>query len=289
MPLVLILLLALFAMTNEYTNLQSSFIVQWTPVDTDASTDEEPSPHSLTEKRISNSTENETEINPKFAKTKQSTMLPTSISSTQTTPYLYDARLEIDKRRDHLKLWCDERDSSPGFKSMNYRTGYVSKWGRSLGGVNFWSCFTPKCASTSFSVAVLAATGTVLNPPRPFLILRIHLGYITPKDYNGDVDLDAKWDDGRNKCPAKNKKCLHSYHEMPDQFKKMDPAKIDDPFTSVIFVREPMDRLVSAWKDKIHTYSSNFTKSFEKSYIHNILINNIIFSNNWKITIGTLI
>ena len=52
---------------------------------------------------------------------------------------------------------------------------------------------------------------------------------------------------------------------MPEQFKKMDPAKIDDPFTSVIFVREPMDRLVSAWKDKIHTYSSNFTKFFEKS------------------------
>ena len=167
MPLVLILLLALFAMTNEYTNLQSSFIVQWTPTD-------ETSPQSLTERKISNLTENETEINPKFAKTKQPTMLPTSISSTQTTPYSYDARLEIDKRRDHLKLWCEERDLSPGFNTMSFRTGYVSKWGRSLGGVNFWTCFTPKCASTSFSVAVLAATGTVLNSPSPDLILHIH-------------------------------------------------------------------------------------------------------------------
>ena len=166
MPLVLILLLALFAMTNEYTNLQSSFIVQWSPVD-ETSPADEPSPQPLTEKRISNSTENETEINPKFAKTKQPTMFPTSISSTQTTPYSYDARLEIDKRRDHLKLWCEERDLSPGFHTMSFRTGYVSKWGKSLGGVNFWTCFTPKCASTSFSVAVLAATGTVLNPPSP--------------------------------------------------------------------------------------------------------------------------
>ena len=157
-PLVLILLLALFAMTNEYTNLQSSFVVQWTPTD-------ETSPQSLTEMKISNSTENETEINPKFAKTKQPTMLPTSMSSTQTTPYSYDARLEIDKRRDHLKLWCEDRDLSPGFNTMSFRTGYVSKWGRSLGGVNFWTCFTPKCASTSFSVAVLAATGTVLTKP----------------------------------------------------------------------------------------------------------------------------
>ena len=57
----------------------------------------------------------------------------------------------------------------------------------------------------------------------------------------------------------KNKKCLHSFNEAPDSFKTMDQAKIDEPFTSVIFVREPMDRLVSAWKDKIHTYSSNFS------------------------------
>ena len=66
-------------------------------------------------------------------------------------------------------------------------------------------------------------------------------------------------DDGRNRCPVQNTKCLHSYNQMPQPFKAMDQAKIDDPFTSVIFVREPMDRLLSAWKDKIHTYSSNFT------------------------------
>ena len=162
-PLVLILLLALFAMTNEYTNLQSSFIVQWTP--TDESSPSSPIPQSLTGRgRMftgNNSTEKETERNPKIIKTtKQPTMLPTSISSTPTTPYSYDARLEIDKRRDHLKLWCEERNLNPGFRSMSFRTGYVSKWGKSLGGVNFWTCFTPKCASTSFSVAVLAATGT---------------------------------------------------------------------------------------------------------------------------------
>ena len=181
-PLVLILLLALFAMTNEYTNLESSLIVQWTPVDElRSSSPSSPIPQSL---RTENSTENETAINPKFTKTKKvtstltsttststtstSTTTTTSTSTTQTTAYSYDARLEIEKRRDHLKLWCKERDLNPGFRSMSFRTGYVSKWGKSLGGVNFWTCFTPKCASSSFSVAVLAATGIIYRPYSPW-------------------------------------------------------------------------------------------------------------------------
>ena len=174
-PLVLILLLALFAMTNEYTNLESSLIVQWTPVDElRSSSPSSPIPQSL---RTENSTENETAMNPKFAKTKKvtststtsttSTSTSTTTSTTQTTAYSYDARLEIEKRRDHLKLWCKERDLNPGFRSMSFRTGYVSKWGKSLGGVNFWTCFTPKCASSSFSVAVLAATGIIYRPYSP--------------------------------------------------------------------------------------------------------------------------
>jgi len=90
----------------------------------------------------------------------------TEVSSTaeslepETTLYSYNAEAEIEKRRESLKKYCEEKKKPPGFRTTpSFRTGYVSKWGISLGGVNFWSCFTPKCASTSFSVAVLAATG----------------------------------------------------------------------------------------------------------------------------------
>ena len=64
-----------------------------------------------------------------------------------------------------------------------FRMGYVSRYGHSLGNVDFWTCFTPKCASTSFSVAVLATTG-----------------YITKEHYQWDDSLlDTLWDKGRGR------------------------------------------------------------------------------------------
>ena len=38
-------------------------------------------------------------------------------------------------------------------------TDYISRYGVSNGGVHFWTCFTPKAASSSLTVAILAATG----------------------------------------------------------------------------------------------------------------------------------
>ena len=50
--------------------------------------------------------------------------------------------------------------------------------------------------------------------------------------------MDQKWDEGRNKCPTGNDKCLHSFGLMPFELRKMN----SDLFTSITFVREPMDR-----------------------------------------------
>ena len=197
-PLLLILLFALIAMKIEYTNFVQWTPADERPPSFPSSSDQSFSGQRILNISTEDETEVHikvnkkfvyVEINPKIIKTKsinkptikptnksttkqatkptiKSAISPTSISlthttisTTSTTPYSYDARLEIDKRRDHLKSWCEQRNVKPGFRSMPFRTGYVSKWGKSLGGVNFWVCFTPKCASTSFSIAALAATG----------------------------------------------------------------------------------------------------------------------------------
>ena len=145
---------------------------------------------------------------------------------------LYDPKLEMKKRKDGFDLYCKTRRK--GIMNPNYLTGYISRWGVSLGGVTFWSCFTPKAASSSFSVAALVATG-----------------YIKKNDDSDD--LDEKWDQGRNHCPRTDHSCLHQFADLPQRYRYMEQSMLpsDDLFTSITFVREPMSRLVSAWKNKI--------------------------------------
>ena len=132
------------------------------------------------------------------------------------------------------------------------------RYGKSLGGVDLWTCFTPKCASTTFSVAVLAATG-----------------YITHEDYAEDQDyLNVLWDRGRNNCPSNNNLCLKKWVEMPGQFQHFD----GDQLFSNMFVREPMDRLVSAWKDKIHT--DGIEKNGEKQFYFDKYTKSILRRHN---------
>ena len=66
--------------------------------------------------------------------------------------------------------------------------------------------------------------------------------------------------EGRFRCHSNN--CLQPYQSMPDSFRLQNSN-----LTSIIFTRDPMNRLVSAWKDKIdrvygHEYYYNhFTKN----------------------------
>jgi len=66
--------------------------------------------------------------------------------------------------------------------------------------------------------------------------------------------------EGRFRCHSKN--CLQPYQSMPASLRLQNSN-----LTSIIFARDPMSRLVSAWKDKIdriygHAYYYNhFTKN----------------------------
>jgi len=61
----------------------------------------------------------------------------------------YNPELEISKRRANLEKACAGRRH--GIMSVNFRTGLVSRYGVSLGGIPFWTCFMPKSASSSLS------------------------------------------------------------------------------------------------------------------------------------------
>ena len=79
------------------------------------------------------------------------------------------------------------------------------------------------------------------------------------------------WDQGRNHCVSKKATCLHEFNKMPQKYRYMG-AKLPpgEKFVSLIVAREPMSRLVSAWKDKIYRrtdrefYFSRYTKSMLK-------------------------
>ena len=66
--------------------------------------------------------------------------------------------------------------------------------------------------------------------------------------------------EGRFRCHSNN--CLQPYQSMPDSFRLQNSN-----LTSILFTRDPLTRLVSAWKDKIdrvygHEYYYNhFTKN----------------------------
>ena len=58
------------------------------------------------------------------------------------------------------------------------------------------------------------------------------------------------WEEGRNRC--KNTNCLNRFGKMPIKYRKMGAnLNQNDRFISMIIAREPMDRLVSCWRDKI--------------------------------------
>ena len=83
-----------------------------------------------------------------------------TVNSTSPTPLdFYNATDEIAKRHAHYVDRCENRRRN--LMSVNYRTGMVMRWGRSLGGVNFMTCFLPKAASSSMSATMLLATGWI--------------------------------------------------------------------------------------------------------------------------------
>ena len=62
----------------------------------------------------------------------------------------YNPELEIAKRRANLEKACAGRRR--GIMRVNFRSGLVSRFGVSRGGIPFWTCFMPKSASSSLSV-----------------------------------------------------------------------------------------------------------------------------------------
>jgi len=144
----------------------------------------------------------------------------------------YDARKEITKRLEGYNKYCEGRRRS--LIGVSFITGYISRYGVSVGDVHFWTCFLPKAASSSLSVTSLLATGYL------------------PVETKNSVATET-WDKGRNSCPSSQSNCLHKYSEMPQKYRYMGSnLDKDDKFASIIVGREPMSRLVSAWKDKIY-------------------------------------
>lgn len=146
---------------------------------------------------------------------------------------IYDAKKEIQNRVDQYNRRCAK--SRRSLISVSFITGYISRYGVSTGDVHFWTCFLPKAASSSLSVTVLLATG--------YLPLS-HKNFVTEQEWNG----------GRNNCPKNNTTCLKQFNLMPQKYRYMGAnlTNRSDKFISFIVGREPMSRLVSAWKDKIY-------------------------------------
>jgi hypothetical protein len=192
-----------------------------------------------------------TDINSSDSNTSStSASLNSSIYSISNVNSSYDPKFEMEKRKRAFDSYC--KDRRKGIMSPSFLTGYISRWGKSIGDVTFWSCFTPKAASSSFSVAVLVATG-----------------FIKPEEAKGESakdrklsaeDLELKWDKGRNHCPRTDYSCLHLFSDLPQRYRYMDQNRLEsnDRFTSITFVREPMSRLVSAWKNKIANFNLQF-------------------------------
>jgi len=174
--------------------------------------------------KTSNSTEKNT-LKAETTRTVKSKDKPTVTSSVETD---YDPTTELSKRRENLKKWCKSQRKL----NLSYITKYVSRYGTSLSGVDFWTCFTPKCASQSFTAALLHATG-----------------YLTANSTFNAIQLDI----GRNKCPAGNKLCLKDVTHMPKKY-----TNFPQSLTKGMFGRDPMDRLVSAWKNKLYAMRLQF-------------------------------
>ena len=168
----------------------------------------------------------------------------------------YNAAEEQKNRRAQLVKSCANRRHN--LMSVSYRTGLVSRWGVSTGGVNFFTCFLPKAASSSMSAAMLLATGWI------------------NKSQRNDI-TDRMWDDGRNHCSGRDAKCLKDFSQMPQKYRYMgENLAPGDDFVSLVVAREPMERLISAWKDKIYRrtgrqfyydrYTSNMLKYMGKTW-----------------------
>ena len=135
----------------------------------------------------------------------------------------YNATREIIARRAQRIKSCPNQPHL--FDRSNYGSRKdLFRWGVSTGNVPFFNCKVPKAGSTSLMTLLLLATGwgdtNVITPPM----------YLT------------------------GQKEMQSIATLPNQ---TEGLALDSPFVSLMFVREPMDRLVSAWKDKIHRPSKD--------------------------------
>lgn len=54
----------------------------------------------------------------------------------------YDAKKEIEKRLEGYNKYCEGRRRS--LIGVSFITGYISRYGVSVGDVHFWTCFLPK-------------------------------------------------------------------------------------------------------------------------------------------------
>jgi len=62
---------------------------------------------------------------------------------------------------------------------------------------------------------------------------------------------DEMWDRGRNHCSRYDQKCLKSTYSIPRKYTNVGGV-LNDTFVPILMTRDPMDRLVSAWRDKIY-------------------------------------
>ena len=139
----------------------------------------------------------------------------------------YNSAAQLSNRRQRLQEWCKENPKLHKTIS-SYKTKYISRYGKSRSGVSFWACFTPKCASQSFTAALLHASG-----------------FIKPNQaFNGTI-LNR----GRNKCQSHDKTCLKEYKLMPSNLSWFSNSSL----VKAMFARDPMDRLVSVWKNKLYS------------------------------------
>ena len=67
---------------------------------------------------------------------------------------------------------------------------------------------------------------------------------------------------------------MKKWQEMPGGLQSLDSEQL----VTNLFVREPLDRLVSAWKDKIHT--DGVEKNGEKQYYFDKFTQRILKQNN---------
>ena len=176
----------------------------------------------------------------------------------------YNSTDDLLNRRHRLQEWCNERPKLHR-SILSYKTKYISRYGKSSSGISFWACFTPKCASQSFTAALLHASG-----------------FIKPNQaFNGTI-LNR----GRNQCQPDDKTCLKEYKLMPSSLSRFSNSSL----VKAMFARDPMDRLVSVWKNKLYSmrlqyYYKKTTYGILKKQHQNVPKNGTLaFDHGYRLT-----